>query len=95
MFDIDRFISLESAAKSVYGMAVVCPKKAGYGVVLAIRTNDHNPPHFHVYFSSANSPMVCRYLITRKIPKSVHDLVLYPNDSDSHMTRKLKENIIK
>ena len=94
MFDIDRFISLEAAVKSVYGMSLICRKQAGYGVILAIMSNDHNPPHFHVFLDSRNSITVCRYVLTRKAPSSIHDLVLYSGDSDKELTRKLKQNIV-
>lgn len=74
-------------------MSTICPQKAGYGVILMIFSNEHNPPHFHVLKQSTGKRILCRYLLTRDCPESIQDLI--PMKGDMDLPRRDKEAIVK
>ena len=82
-----------NASYLLESMATVCPKSAGYGFILVVFSNDHNPPHFHVLLNSPEKTL-CRYVITDKAPQSIKDLVLMKGDSNV-LSSALKNNIVE
>lgn len=85
---------LTTAEKIEIGaMSTICPHKAGYGVVLMIFSNEHNPPHFHVLKQTTDKKALCRYIITRDCPESIQDLI--PLNGDTDLSQRDKEAIVK
>lgn len=74
-------------------MSTICPQKSGYGVILMIFSNEHNPPHFHVLKQSTGKRTLCRYVLTRDCPESIQDLI--PMKGDVDLPRCDKEAIVK
>ena len=74
-------------------MSTICPQKSGYGVILMIFSNEHNPPHFHVLKQATGKRTLCRYVLTRDCPENVQDLI--PMKGDTDLQRRDKEAIVK
>lgn len=70
----------------------VCFREDGYGVVIDIYSDDHNPPHMHVSLIG-NRRIQCRYIITDTPPQSIRDLRLMKGDRDVFST-KIKNNVV-
>ncbi len=56
----------------IYGMAVVCRKNAGYGFMMWINSNEHEPPHVHIGQHVQQTD--AKLIITEDCPKDIYDL---------------------
>ena len=70
-------------------MSAICRKRDGFGFFAIIRSDDHDPPHFHV---SDNDNKSQKVLLTEKIPQKMNDIVMYKNNN---ITQALKRKIVK
>lgn len=59
-------------------MSTVCPKRLGYGFILQIYSDDHEPAHMHMLDLNGNE--ITRILLSDKIPTKIIDIVEYPKD---------------
>ena len=59
-------------------MSTVCPKRLGYGFILQIYSDDHEPAHMHMSDLIGNE--ITRILLTDKIPTKITDINEYPKD---------------
>ena len=76
----------------VVEMSTVCSKKDNYGFIARIFSNDHNPPHIHIFDVSENE--ICRILITDKKPNDFYDLRTLSVDNERDFS-KIREKILE
>lgn len=63
---------VDHITKEIYGMAVVCRKSAGYGFMMWLNSNDHEPPHVHIGQQVTKTD--AKLIITEDCPKDIYDL---------------------
>lgn len=63
---------MESFMNALMEMATICPKKLGYGFILRIYSEDHEPAHVHMLDLEGNE--ITKILLTREIPKNIDDI---------------------
>jgi hypothetical protein len=73
----------------IFEMATMCYLEDDYGIEVEVQSNDHIQLHAHVY--DKNKKPVGRFLLFKKIPTSVHEILPYPGDDVS----SVKYNIFK
>lgn len=59
-------------------MATVCPKRLGYGFILRIFSDDHEPAHMHMI--GLDGKEITRVVLSSKIPSKIDDIQEYPRD---------------
>lgn len=70
-------------------MATVCKKNQGYGFILQIFSDDHDPAHVHML--DYNNQPITRILLTDK-PKTINDIYIY--DNDPNISNNLKRKVL-
>lgn len=63
--------------------ATLSTLKNGYGFIMIIHTNDHNPPHIHLYKKLEDvmtESYYTRMLIPNNMPISINDISVYKGD---------------
>lgn len=77
-------------------MATLATLEDGYGFIIIIHTNDHNPPHMHLYKSKEDiktENYYTRVLIPDFEPYKIKDIQTY--DGDMELTNSEKKLILK
>ena len=82
---------LSEDASLLQEMATLCRKEDGYGIVIRIQSNDHDPAHAHLLTTDLKE--ISRFLITDNKPTKYSDVKEYKGDPE--ISPEYKKKIIK
>ena len=75
-------------------MATVCSRKDGFGnITIRIYSDDHNPPHAHVF--DKDMRLVGKFLIDRSKPNRASDIEAYQASSYGNIPDIIRTEVVK
>ena len=86
-----QFLEESKNPNILFEMSTVCKKSDGFGFILTINSDDHDPAHMHMF--DLNDKLITKILIPTNKPNTISDIKIYKGSQD--INNELKKSILQ
>jgi hypothetical protein len=84
---------IDDIIQQISELATVCSTKDQFGIIFHVRSDDHTPPHAHVF--GTDKKKLGELLLVENTPRTIQDIQEYRPDNYGYFTREIKQRILK